>query len=161
VGVDRDRGPSPHLGEDDARGLPPHAGKGDERVEIVRDPPIEPLDESPGETEEGTGLLAVVAGGVDHLLHRLGIGGGEVLRGGPSGEEDRGDAVHRLVGRLGREDRGDEELPRILVSERRPDRRVPLLEALPDDAGPVAPGRIRWGGLRRHGAGCYRGTMRR
>ena len=78
----------------------------------------EALDDARGHADEALRLVLVEAGRADDLLDLERVGDGQVLRRRVAGEECGRDHVHPLVGALGRQDRGGEQLVGVAVVER-------------------------------------------
>ena len=172
VGVDAD----PRLAEADrdheVRGLPADALEREEGIDVVGDPPAEPVEEIPGEIPDHSGLRPVEADGEDQpgdsrgreTPHRLGrvrhaeqpLGG--VARGGVLGPE-REDARHEHpVGiRLLRGDLGNRgRPPGRRVALERPDHPADRRRRHGRPEGPREPARRRGGRARSrtaHGGG--------
>ena len=70
------------------------------------------------------------AGGADVLLHLVHVGPGQGLQGGEAGKQGGGDLVDPLVGTLGGQTHGEEQLVVLAVVQRADSLGIGLLEAL-------------------------------
>lgn len=105
------------VAEDDVGGLAGDAAEGEELLHGARNLAAEAIADRGHGFVDGAGLVAEEADRFDVGLDLLGRSGGVRGGRGESGEERGRDLVHADIGRLGREDRGDEKLVRIRKGE--------------------------------------------
>ena len=104
--------------QDHVRGLPRHSRKREQVLHPRWDLPLVRLHDAARGAAERAGLVVEEAGGADQLLHLLHAGIPERRGIGKAREESRRHLVHPLVRALRGEDGRDEELERIVVTER-------------------------------------------
>ena len=97
------------------------------------------LDQRLGHPDDRLGLVPEESGAVDLLLENLRVGAGVVPRGTILREQGGGDDVDPCIGRLGGENRGDEQLECAGVVQRAGRVGIGLLEARDDLADPRPP----------------------
>ena len=99
-----------HVPQNQVGGLPPHAGELQQVLHGVGDPPAIIPNQHLGGQNDVLGLGPEKAGGVDVLLHLGDLGVCQRLQGGEPGIQRRGHLVHPLVGTLGGQPDGKQEL---------------------------------------------------
>src|SRR6059058_1302027 len=116
VRVDHDAFVLPEPGaEDDVRGFAAHTGEPDQLLHGVGYRASMALDQRLRHPDDGFGLVAEEPRAVDLLLQDLRVGAGIVLSRAILREQRRGNHVDSRIGRLGRENRGDQQLECALV----------------------------------------------
>src|SRR5690606_27579268 len=125
------------VAQDDVRGLAADAREADQRVHLRRDLAPVLVDQRVRHRDQVPRLAPEEAGRVDELFDLLLLRAGQVLWCRVPREEGGRDLVDPLVGALRREDRGDEELERVLVVERALGVRILRREAVQDPGRPL------------------------
>jgi hypothetical protein len=118
VRVHREGGLPEGAAEHHVGGLARDAAQGDQGLDVVGHPPGEALRDVPRGRLDGARLLPEEPGAVHEPLDLAGRCGGQGARGPVAREELRRHLVHDLVGALGREDGGHEQLEGGLEPER-------------------------------------------
>ena len=105
------------VAQDQVGGLPAHAGEAEQLLHGSGDLPAELGQEHPGGQDDVPGLGTEETAGVDTGLHILRLRCGQSLQRREPGKETGRDLVDPLVGALGRETGGKEQLVILLISK--------------------------------------------
>jgi hypothetical protein len=132
VRVDRESGSAERLNHDDARRLVSDARKLLELLERLRNAAAMALDEHSGEIPEVLRLCGGEPAAPDQMVDLVDLELRHRRRSRCACEERRGDPVDLCIGRLSRENDGDEERERIFVLERNGRKRIEAVEDLTD-----------------------------
>ena len=106
------------ISQDQIGGLAPHAGQPEQFFHGSGYPAAVLLHQHPGGGHDIPRLGPEKAGGVDVRLHLGHVGAGQVFQGRVAGEEGGRDLVHPLVGTLGGQTGGEEQLVVLAVVQR-------------------------------------------
>ena len=133
MGVHHHRARHPeHVAQDQVRGLAAHAGQRRQLLHGGGDLAAVLFQDHLGAGHNVPGLGPEKAAGVNVALHLLHIRLGKALQRGKAGEEGGGDLVYPLVGALGGQAHGKEQLIILTVVQRAAGFRV-FLQQQPDD----------------------------
>ena len=117
VGIDDDTGPAEGVPEHDIRGFSANARQGEQLIHRVRDLFAEVLGQDFAAGDEMFGFVLKETSGTNELLEFRKIGRSQLCRLPIPLKECWSDLVDSLVGTLGGEDRGHEQLPRGMMVE--------------------------------------------
>lgn len=139
--VDSDARHPERISQDDIGRLASDSRQRDQILQAIRHLPTEAISDRLADAQEGRGLLTEEARGRDERLEvtavsRRIVGGGSV-----SGKQDRGHRVDPLVGALGAEHGGNEQLQRSAEVEFASRIRIGLPQDRDDAPGPSLQGR--------------------
>ena len=158
MGVDRQPRDVEGIAEDDIGRLTSDAGQRHEVLEFLGHLALVAVGERLAEAEQAGGLVPVEPRRLDQSLKFTPVSGGQVGWRRVLGAQGGGDHIDPFVGALGRQNRRDNQLIRVLEVQFAVGVRVGLLQDPVDLASPAYEGGMRLGGLRRGHSPRLRGA---